>query len=41
MNSNVFSGKTAEWYSSVMTGYIVAGATVSVGLSAAMATGAV
>ncbi|SDK70756.1 hypothetical protein [Natronorubrum texcoconense] len=41
MSSNVFSGKSAEWYSSVMTGYIVTASVVSIGLTAVMATGAV
>ncbi|WP_440766996.1 hypothetical protein [Natronorubrum sp. DTA7] len=41
MSSNVFSGKSAEWYSSVMTGYIVTASVVSTGLSAVMAAGVV
>ena len=41
MNFTIFSGKTAEWYSKVMTGYIVTASAVSVGLSAVMAAGVV
>ena len=41
MDSQIFSGKTEEWYSSLMTGYIVTASAVSVGLSAVMAAGVV
>lgn len=41
MNSNVFSGKTADWYSAVITGYVVAASTVSVTLAGVMAAGVI
>lgn len=41
MNSPIFDGKDAEWYSSVMTGYIVAASAVSIGLTGVMAAGVV
>ncbi|WP_275086338.1 hypothetical protein [Natronorubrum halophilum] len=41
MHSNVFSGQTEQWYSSVITGYVVAASSVSIGLSTVMAAGVV
>ncbi|WP_269150332.1 hypothetical protein [Natrinema pallidum] len=41
MNFNVFDGKTAEWYGTVITGYIVAASTVTVALAVAIAAGVI
>ncbi|WP_279387663.1 hypothetical protein [Natrarchaeobius chitinivorans] len=41
MQTPLFHGKSVEWYSSVMTGYIVTASAVSIGLTALMATGVV
>ncbi|WP_275086380.1 hypothetical protein [Natronorubrum halophilum] len=41
MHSNVFSGQTEQWYSSVMVGYVVTASSVSIGLAALLATGVV
>ncbi|WP_275086348.1 hypothetical protein [Natronorubrum halophilum] len=41
MHSNVFSGQTEQWYSSVITGYVVTASSVSVGLTGVMAAGVV
>ncbi|WP_275086318.1 hypothetical protein [Natronorubrum halophilum] len=41
MHSNVFSGQTEQWYSSVITGYVVTASSVSIGLAALMAVGVV
>ena len=41
MQTPIFDGKDAEWYSKVMTGYIVTASGVSVGLTLVMASGVV
>ncbi|WP_267130373.1 hypothetical protein [Natrarchaeobaculum sulfurireducens] len=41
METPIFDGKDAEWYSSVMTGYIVTASALSIALSLVMASGVV
>ena len=37
----LFDGKSGEWYSAVMTGYILVASSVSIGLTAVMASGVI
>ena len=41
MNSPIFEGKTEQWYSRVIVGYVVTASAISVGLAAVMAAGVV